>query len=107
MMNSLDDRERRLYTAVDEVLHYVWDPIGVAGVPQARGEYHDYVPEIVSLLVRGASTAELEAFLAEAAWDRMGLTAVPERARRVTSILLDWRDSLADESAELPIDDPA
>jgi hypothetical protein len=33
-----------LYRRTDEVLHYIWDPIGVAGVPEARDEYDSYLP---------------------------------------------------------------
>ena len=44
----------RINTIVGEVLHYVWDPIGVAGVPQARGEYDAFVDGVVSLLESGA-----------------------------------------------------
>jgi hypothetical protein len=34
----MDDRD--LYRMVDEILHYVWDPIGVAGEARARDEYN-------------------------------------------------------------------
>ena len=38
-ISSLDEE---LYRRVDEVLHYLWDPIGVAGIPEARDEYYGY-----------------------------------------------------------------
>lgn len=39
-----------LYRAVDEVLHYIWDPIGVSGVPEARDEYQGYLPQVFKLV---------------------------------------------------------
>jgi hypothetical protein len=41
--------EQELLTRVNEVLHYIWDPIGVRGEPNARDEYDSYVPEVYSL----------------------------------------------------------
>ncbi len=47
-MRNLDNRE--LKRRVDEVLYYVWDPIGVSDEPFARGEYHSYVPRVSQLV---------------------------------------------------------
>lgn len=41
---------KELISRVDEVLYYLWDPIGVSDEPCARGEYSSYVGSIVSLL---------------------------------------------------------
>ena len=38
--------EIELYKRVDEVLHYLWDPIGVAEEPWARDEYYSYLPKM-------------------------------------------------------------
>ncbi len=37
MGRKLTDTELELYRRVDEVLYYVWDPIGVASSPAAHG----------------------------------------------------------------------
>lgn len=49
-----------LFVAVDEILCYIWDPLGVSadGTPQTRDEYTSYVPKIVESLERDGS-AEL------------------------------------------------
>jgi hypothetical protein len=39
-----------LHSRVDEILYYIWDPIGVAAEPSARDEYSRYVPELISIL---------------------------------------------------------
>lgn len=55
-----------------QILHWRWDPIGVAGeFPYAADEYHAYAPEIVSSLAGGASAREIALLLASIENDRM------------------------------------
>ncbi len=79
---------------VGEVLHYVWDPIGVSGIPQARDEYDMYVLSVVSLLENRASASDLAKHLNSIAVDRMGLQSNLEHANQVANILLDWHETL-------------
>ena len=58
-MNGLSDKQKALYRRVDEVLHYVWDPIGISDTPEARNKYHGYLPRIFNLLIKGAHQTEL------------------------------------------------
>lgn len=73
-----EGRDRiRLYEVsrrVGEILHYLWDPIGVARVPQARDEYDSYVPTVTSMLMRGAKQEEIASFLTHTSTETMGLT---------------------------------
>jgi hypothetical protein len=41
-LDALEEFNRR----ADEVLHYLWDPIGVAGEVMACDEYMGYVPKL-------------------------------------------------------------
>jgi len=59
MKNKLNDQEKKLYRQTDEVLHYMWDPIGVKGIAQARDEYHSYLPHVFSLLLKGENTKQI------------------------------------------------
>lgn len=54
MTRSHRSQDTDLLRVVDEVLHYIWDPIGVAGVPEARDEYDIYTGRIFTLLRSGA-----------------------------------------------------
>lgn len=71
------DRQRiyvyEITRRIGEILHYVWDPIGVRGIPQARDEYDSYVSQVFSLLERGASESEMSQHLATITKERMGL----------------------------------
>ena len=50
MPNNLTVIDKKLWKAIDEVLFYNWDPIGVNNCPPARDEYHSYIPQIFKLL---------------------------------------------------------
>lgn len=81
-----------LRRAVSEVLHYVWDPIGVAGAPEARDEYEGYVDGVCGLLWQGADANTLVAHLVGIADVSMGLPGTQDQAARAAEILLIWRD---------------
>lgn len=92
MGSRLSPKDNDLYKAVDEVLHYLWDPIGVSGVPEARDEYSSYLPVVFGLLKNNASPETIAKYLFEIATDRMGLGGNPKRDQEVVSILIDWKD---------------
>ena len=79
---------------VDEVLHYLWDPIGVAGVPQARGEYDSYVLPILGLLIEGGDADVIARRLMQIEGQRMGLPTNRGRAMAAAEALIRRRDRL-------------
>jgi len=94
MDGKLYPKYQALYRAVDEVLHDVWDPIGVSGVPHAREEYLGYLPDVLGLLLNGATEKSIATYLGEVVTNRMGLSANPSHDREVASALIDWKDAL-------------
>ena len=95
MRQKLPPEQRELYRRVDEVLHYLWDPIGVARVPQARDEYHTYLPRVFSLLQSRAPSSEIVEFLVSTQLQTMALSQVGgarKDAEKITEILEDWRE---------------
>ena len=84
-----------LYRRVEEVLHYLWDPIGVSAVPEARNEYDSYLSTVFSLLTSGAGTEQMADYLESVATERMGFSMAPgsrEHTRKVAAILQSWRE---------------
>ena len=63
MDNKLPPEQAELVQRCDELLHYLWDPIGVAGSPGARDEYASYLPDLVDLLSNGSAQTPIEAYL--------------------------------------------
>jgi hypothetical protein len=101
MTNTFNPRDQKLFNVIGEVLHYVWDPIGVSGMPQARDEYSGYVGSIYSLLRSGAEGSEISAHLQHLANEHMGLPDRQEQSDAAASLLTSWRDFLAEVGAQL------
>ena len=88
-----------LYRAVDEVLHYLWDPIGISSIPEARDEYHGYLPHVFGMVRSGADEAAIATYLGEVVTERMGLSANTAHDQNIAQVLLAWRISIANKSA--------
>ena len=70
-----------------------WDPIGVAGIPEAADEYDSYLGTIVGMLRDRRSTDELRAYLHRVRTEYMGLSEWPqmdERERALAERLVAW-----------------
>ena len=91
--------QQELYRRVDEVLHYVWDPIGVAGDPATRDEYDSYVPQVFSLTIHGGSAADIAAYLTSITVERMGLSRAEAHDLRAAELVVVWREALHERYA--------
>lgn len=96
----MSPKDAALYRAVDEVLHYIWDPIGVSDAPQARDEYHSYLPQIFGMIRDGAESTEVAAHLGKIATETMGLFRNSDHDLKVASILLDWKEAIDEKFAQ-------
>lgn len=99
MDQELPPNEAALYRRCDEVLHYVWDPIGVSGRVATRDEYDDYVPPIFALVNENASSSEIADALVRFVSERMELTPDRQKAQYVAELLLGWRERINDDAA--------
>lgn len=100
MGRKLPPDQLELYRRCDEVLHYVWDPCGVAGAPGARDEYDAYLPAIYRLLVQGAEKEQIVQALVEIEVEAMGLSGSGTRAGAAVDALLKWRERNAGSASE-------
>ena len=91
MRYGLGPEDSRLHPAISEVLHYIWDPIGVAGIPEARDEYDGYVNDILSLLRSDATDAAIVDFLVEIETNGMGIERPRSNSVEAVALLLRWR----------------
>ncbi len=98
MGKSLPPKESKLYQRTDEVLHYVWDPIGVAGAPSARDEYWSYLPRVFALLMERADERAIADYLVTVEREAMGLAGRPDHALRVARTLIDYREWVLDRA---------
>jgi len=85
-----DDLCRR----VDEVLYYVWDPIGVSLEPITRGEYRSYVPKVLQLVDAYDDIRPISEHLAAITSSDMGLPADKDRCDRTAELLLKHKEAI-------------
>lgn len=95
MGQKLSEPDLALYRAVDEVLHYVWDPIGVSAIPEARDEYYGYLPHVFRLVREEADELKIAAYLTSVTTERMRLSPRSEQDLAVARLLLSWEQSIA------------
>ncbi|WP_206074056.1 MULTISPECIES: hypothetical protein [unclassified Polaromonas] len=88
MGQKLSPPELALYRAVDEVPHYIGDPVGVSGVPEARDEYQGYLPQVFELLQEKQSAETIANYLGMVATERMGLSVCKEHACMLLNFFL-------------------
>ncbi|MES1947392.1 hypothetical protein C84B14_08587 [Salinisphaera sp. C84B14] len=89
----------RLYRLTDEILHYLWDPIGVAGIAEARDEYYAYLPEVFGLLLAAKNESEIAAYLTRVESQRMGGTPDNTSNIKIAGMLIDARKALLDHGS--------
>ncbi len=102
-MSNTQEKERyaRLAERVGEILHYVWDPIGISGAPQTRDEYDNYIPGVVALLMAGKSEEDIARHLYHIEGETMGLTVgsrPSDHTEEVAGMLVEharWLDTKA------------
>ena len=89
-----------IFIAVDEILCYLWDPIGVSsdGTPETRDEYTSYVPEIVKLLEDGADAQQIADSLDIIEVEQMRLDCDKGRNLGVAELLIDKHSFLIEHS---------
>jgi hypothetical protein len=90
MSNYSEELRRR----VDEILYYIWDPIGVAAEPSTRDEYERYVVGLISLLETNAESKQIAAYLDDIAKNRMGLQPNDRQSLAVAILVLAWKSWL-------------
>jgi len=99
MKEKLSAKEKELYRRTDEVLHYLWDPIGVSDIPQARDEYYSYLPRVFARLIEDAKDHEIASYLTKVEEGSMGLTPNKEKALEVARILIESKEWIIDEAS--------
>ena len=93
-MSQYRDRAKQFHEGITHILLNEWDPIGVAGVPEAANEYDQYVNQIYGILIRQEPARTLYDYLWWAITENMGLRANCELTQRVVDRLLEMRDEI-------------
>ena len=97
MGQRLSPEDMALYRAIDEVLHYIWDPIGVSDAPEARDEYHSYLPVVFSKVKANDGIEVIAEYLHDIRTDRIGMPANLKADRDAADLMLHWRSVLMEK----------
>lgn len=81
---------RELERRIDEVLYYVWDPIGVSDEPRARAEYSSYTMTILRYVLQD-DLKKITQHLSRLESDSMGLPINSEHNEMVAKRLLNYK----------------
>ena len=90
MSAELSGNEKELIKRIDDILYYIWDPIGISNEPQTRNEYSSYVPEIFDLTKRNASEEVIAQKLNYIQTEIIGLNSNFAHCRYVSRIIADF-----------------
>ncbi len=81
----------KLHTRISEVLHYLWDPIGMSHEPQARNEYAPYALKVLRMVSERKSATEIAAYLMSVESESMGLEPPNSAsAEKAAEVALAW-----------------
>ena len=92
MGKKLPPDQMELYRRVDEILTYLWDPIGISWVPQARDEYSAYLPQVFKRVIDGQSANKIADCLIQFETESIGLNSTiksKEHALSIAKLLID------------------
>lgn len=78
---------KALYTRIDEILFYRWDPIGFADSSGPRDEYSMYVNTIFKMMIKGASAKKLAKHLTMISTEWIGRPENKERDKEVATLI--------------------
>ncbi len=84
---------------IDEVLFYVWDPLGIGGEPYARAEYRSYVAEIMKVLDQCGSAEAIANALCEIEAQSMAVSPNKERALSSANLIVKHKESIDERCA--------
>lgn len=85
---------QELYNRVDEILYYLWDPIGVNDEPAARSEYSSYVRSVISILDSTEDISKIAKHLNSLGKTDMGLLENKKHALKISEILIGAKEAI-------------
>ncbi len=95
---KLNLQENELYKRTDEILFYIWDPIGVSKEPYARDEYLSYLPQVFQLLLNNKPKEIIVEYLLQIVSEKMGLSPNKKETEKVVEILLEYKEKIFNNS---------
>jgi len=94
MNHKMSPQQAELFKRIDEILFYIWDPIGVNSTACARDEYYSYVPVIYSIAQKKNCENEIAETLNSIQTIRIGLGSGLEHCKFTAEQIFEWSEIL-------------
>lgn len=88
MSSRLSREQNLLYRKIDEILFYIWDPIGVAPEPWARDEYDNYLPQVFKLAIENDEPQPIAQYLLNITKVEMGIPSTMKHCMKTAELIL-------------------
>ncbi|HSX05717.1 MAG TPA: hypothetical protein VLF69_04570 [Candidatus Saccharimonadales bacterium] len=85
-------QKQQLMYRIDEILYYLWDPIGVNDAPGARDEYSSYAGHVWKMAMGGEAKESISNYLTDITVSRMGLKARKEHDNDIAKLIIRWKE---------------
>lgn len=89
-----DIYQQALKLRIDEVLHYVWDPIGISNEPLARNEYSSYTDLVLQAVLEHKTADEIAAILDTICAEHLGIDTNEGHSSEVAALIIAWAQFL-------------
>ena len=90
----MKQKDKELYTSIDNILWTHWDPIGINADEYGRDEYSNYVPKILQYLKEGTDKKKLADYLHQNSTVNMGTNADFDRDNKVAKMLIQEKERI-------------
>jgi len=92
-------KDIELYKRIDEVVHYLWDPAGIADIPSARDEYYDYLPGILQVVKEAETIESIKVYLSKLEAIQFGEELHDDICTEIAKILFNWKACIMGSTA--------
>lgn len=91
--------EAEMQRRVDEVLYYVWDPIGVSDEPYASAEYDGYVLGVLRAVQENNEMKPISDYLEKIIREEIGTFVDREKCDYAANLLLKHKEAIKERCA--------
>lgn len=93
MGKKLPSDQLELYKAIDEILFFNWDPIGVSGDSSwPKDEYHSYLPRVFAMSLANETPDKIAEYLTLISTEHMGLSSRQQHDLNIAKLVMSAKE---------------
>jgi hypothetical protein len=94
MNNILSPQQAELYSRIDEILFYKWDPISISNSYWARDEYISYLPQVFKLALESNNSRTIANYLTIITTENMCLPEENNHDLYISNLILEIKEGI-------------